>query len=159
MKRVDAPDHPPHLPINRAQLLKLLPFGEPWLLLDRVISLRHGVSLSAEYVVSEDHPAVRAHFAAAHPIMPGVLLIEMVGQAALALQVLSVAQSVCPPLLAQCRASFKCPVTPPATLRIEVRLVDRVGAMMIAEGRILANDTVVCEVQTIGVIGNERELS
>jgi 3-hydroxyacyl-[acyl-carrier-protein] dehydratase len=63
------------------QILKKLPHRYPILLVDRVLKLEPGVSIQALKNVSVNEPFFTGHFPA-RPVMPGVLMIEAMAQAA-----------------------------------------------------------------------------
>lgn len=63
-----------------SKVLELLPHRYPFLLVDRVIELEQGKSLSAIKNVSINEPFFQGHFPD-QPIMPGVLILEALAQA------------------------------------------------------------------------------
>ena len=63
------------------QILKLLPHRYPILLVDRVLELETGKSIKALKNVTINEPFFMGHFPK-HPVMPGVLMIEAMAQAA-----------------------------------------------------------------------------
>ena len=63
------------------QILKKLPHRYPILLVDRVLALEPGQSIKALKNVSVNEPFFTGHFPA-RPVMPGVLMIEAMAQAA-----------------------------------------------------------------------------
>jgi 3-hydroxyacyl-[acyl-carrier-protein] dehydratase len=63
------------------QILKLLPHRYPILLVDRVIELEKGKSISAIKNVTINEPFFNGHFPH-RPVMPGVLMLEALAQAA-----------------------------------------------------------------------------
>lgn len=63
------------------QILKKLPHRYPILLVDRVLELEPGQSIKALKNVSVNEPFFTGHFPA-RPVMPGVLMIEAMAQAA-----------------------------------------------------------------------------
>jgi 3-hydroxyacyl-[acyl-carrier-protein] dehydratase len=62
------------------EILQYLPHRYPFLLLDRVLSITPGQSLTALKNVSCNEPFFPGHFPQ-RPIMPGVLIIEALAQA------------------------------------------------------------------------------
>ncbi|CAN7309531.1 3-hydroxyacyl-ACP dehydratase FabZ [Rhizobacter sp. LjRoot28] len=68
-------------PIDIYQILKLLPHRYPILLVDRVLSVVEGKSIKALKNVSVNEPYFSGHFPS-RPVMPGVLMIEALAQAA-----------------------------------------------------------------------------
>ena len=63
-----------------SKVLELLPHRYPFLLVDRVIELERGKSLSAIKNVSINEPFFQGHFPH-QPVMPGVLILEALAQA------------------------------------------------------------------------------
>ncbi|PKM23132.1 MAG: 3-hydroxyacyl-[acyl-carrier-protein] dehydratase FabZ [Gammaproteobacteria bacterium HGW-Gammaproteobacteria-14] len=63
------------------QIRQLLPHRYPFLLVDRVLSIEPGVSIEALKNISINEPFFNGHFPQ-EPIMPGVLIIEALAQAA-----------------------------------------------------------------------------
>ena len=69
------------LPIDADRIMQMLPHRFPFLLVDRVVAFEHGKSLRAIKNVTINEPFFQGHFPG-HPVMPGVLLIEAMAQAA-----------------------------------------------------------------------------
>lgn len=63
------------------QIREFLPHRYPFLLVDRVIKVDPGVSIEAVKNVSINEPFFNGHFPR-EPIMPGVLIVEALAQAA-----------------------------------------------------------------------------
>src|SRR5665647_3013311 len=63
------------------EILKYLPHRYPFLLVDRVLSCDPGKSIVAVKNVTINEPFFAGHFPH-HPVMPGVLIIEALAQAA-----------------------------------------------------------------------------
>jgi len=63
------------------QILKQLPHRYPFLLVDRVLEIDKGVRIKALKNVSIDEPFFGGHFPH-RPVMPGVLMLEALAQAA-----------------------------------------------------------------------------
>ncbi|MDH5552159.1 MAG: 3-hydroxyacyl-ACP dehydratase FabZ [Nitrosomonas sp.] len=63
------------------EILKYLPHRYPFLLVDRVISCEEGKDIVAYKNVSINEPFFPGHFPH-HPVMPGVLIVEALAQAA-----------------------------------------------------------------------------
>ena len=66
------------LDINK--VMELLPHRYPFLLIDRVVEIQQGKSLSAIKNVSINEPFFQGHFPG-QPVMPGVLILEAMAQA------------------------------------------------------------------------------
>ena len=63
------------------EVLKYLPHRQPFLLIDRVIEMEEGKSLVAIKNVTFNEPFFAGHFPN-RPVMPGVLILEALAQAA-----------------------------------------------------------------------------
>ncbi len=63
------------------EILKYLPHRYPLLLVDKVVSIETGKSIVALKNVSINEPFFQGHFPH-HPVMPGVLIVEALAQAA-----------------------------------------------------------------------------
>ena len=63
------------------QILKLLPHRYPFLLVDRVLEMEKGKSIKALKNVTMNAPFFNGHFPH-RPVMPGVLMLEAMAQAA-----------------------------------------------------------------------------
>lgn len=63
------------------KILRLLPHRYPFLLVDRVLELEKGVRIKALKNVTINEPFFPGHFPA-RPVMPGVLMLEALAQAA-----------------------------------------------------------------------------
>ncbi|MGB2280883.1 MAG: 3-hydroxyacyl-ACP dehydratase FabZ, partial [Pseudomonadales bacterium] len=63
------------------EIREYLPHRYPFLLVDRVIDLQLGESIVAYKNVTVNEPFFNGHFPD-HPVMPGVLIVEAMAQAA-----------------------------------------------------------------------------
>ncbi|CAD7850837.1 MAG: 3-hydroxyacyl-[acyl-carrier-protein] dehydratase, FabZ form (EC 4.2.1.59) [Olavius algarvensis Gamma 3 endosymbiont] len=66
--------------LDISQVMALLPHRYPFLLIDRVVEIEPGQSLSAIKNVTINEPFFQGHFPN-QPIMPGVLILEAMAQA------------------------------------------------------------------------------
>ena len=66
--------------LSRNQILKYLPHRDPFLFIDEVVSLEEGNNIHAVMHVKNDSVFLEGHFPG-NPIVPGVILIEAMGQA------------------------------------------------------------------------------
>ena len=62
-------------------ILRKLPHRYPFILVDRVLEIEHGVRIKALKNVTINEPFFQGHFPA-RPVMPGVLMLEALAQAA-----------------------------------------------------------------------------
>ena len=67
--------------MNIHDILKKLPHRYPFLMVDRVLELEHGKRIKALKNVTANEPYFLGHFPK-RPVMPGVMMIEALAQAA-----------------------------------------------------------------------------
>ncbi len=67
--------------MNIEEVMQYLPHRYPFLLIDKVVELELGKSITAIKNVTINEPFFRGHFPGA-PVMPGVLILEALAQAA-----------------------------------------------------------------------------
>ncbi len=110
------------LPLEAAEIMRIIPHRYPFLLVDRVIELEPGKRVVAIKNVTANEPQFTGHFPD-RPIMPGVLMVEAMAQAG-AVAVLSRPEYAGKLALFagvdECR--FRRTVVPGDTLRMEVTL-------------------------------------
>lgn len=106
-------------------ILGYLPHRYPFLLIDRVIDCEPGKSVTALKNVSFNEPFFQGHFPA-HPVMPGVLILEAFAQAAgiLAFKTANArpAEHLVYYMVGIDNARFREPVAPGDQLRLHVTL-------------------------------------
>ena len=138
------------------EILNFLPHRYPFLMIDRVLELEPNKRVLALKNVTIDEPFFNGHFPSA-PIMPGVLIMEALAQAAGILCLKSLETLECRKvyLMSMDRVKFRRPVVPGDQLRLEVQTTNIhsrgwrfkgeafVGEKLAAEGEFLA--TVVQE--------------
>ena len=67
--------------MGKAEIKEYLPHRKPFLLVDRILEMERGQKVVAEKDVLADEPWFEGHFPG-NPILPGVLIIEAMAQAA-----------------------------------------------------------------------------
>ena len=142
------------LPVTVEQIQELLPHRYPFLLVDRVIELVPDHSVVALKNVTINEPFFQGHFPG-HPVMPGVLIVEAMAQAAGLLTQLSSRMkgdnsSSLFYLVKVDNARFSAVVVPGDQLRIEVnlkRLMRGMGLFMartVVDGKEVASCELMC---------------
>ena len=106
-------------------ILEALPHRYPFLMVDRVLSVEAGKSIVAIKNVTINEPFFVGHFPR-RPVMPGVLMIEALAQAAALLIFETLThkadENIVYYLVGVDNARFKRPVVPGDQLRLEVEL-------------------------------------
>jgi 3-hydroxyacyl-[acyl-carrier-protein] dehydratase len=123
------------------EILNYLPHRFPFLLIDRVLELEEGKSIVAVKNVAINEPFFQGHFPG-NPVMPGVMILEALAQAAAILSFRSMNRDSMHNLLYYFvgidNARFKKPVTPGDQLILNVSLLRQVRGI----GKFAAHATV-----------------
>jgi len=142
------------------KILQYLPHRYPFLMIDRVLDCEPGKTIDALKNVTINEPFFGGHFPH-HPVMPGVLIIEALAQAAAILTFMTAGaksdeQSVYY-FVGIDGARFKKPVTAGDSLRLHVELVRHVRGIwkFRAQGRV--EDTLVAEAELMCTVRSLRE--
>lgn len=69
------------VPLEAAEIMRILPHRYPFLLVDRVVELEPGKRAVGVKMVTANEPQFTGHFPG-RPIMPGVLMVEALAQTA-----------------------------------------------------------------------------
>jgi len=140
------------LPLGVEEISAMLPHRYPFLLLDRVIAFEHGKRVTAIKNVTVNEPFFQGHFPG-HPVMPGVLIIESMAQAAGVLIKLSVphdpAQAMVFYLVKVDNARFNRVVVPGDQLRLEIEHKRTMRNMSQFWGRAFVEDKVAAEAEML----------
>lgn len=135
-----------------SDILKLLPHRYPMLMIDRIIDLVPGEKVVALKNVTINEPFFNGHFPNT-PVMPGVLIVEAMGQAGGVLVLSSQPKDLLPDaiyFMAFDNVRFRAPVVPGDQLILEAKIVKKrmkavkvattatVGDKLVAEAELLA---------------------
>jgi 3-hydroxyacyl-[acyl-carrier-protein] dehydratase len=132
------------------QILKQLPHRYPFLLVDRVLSIETGKRIVALKNVTMNEPFFTGHFPH-RPVMPGVLILEAMAQAAALLSFDT--QGVTPDdktvyyFAGIDGARFKRPVEPGDQLTLDVTLERSKAGIFKFKGVTRVGDEVACEAE------------
>jgi 3-hydroxyacyl-[acyl-carrier-protein] dehydratase len=139
-------------------ILENLPHRYPFVLVDRVLELEPNVRILAQKNVTYNEPYFPGHFPV-HPVMPGVLIMEALAQAAGLLSFKSMEASPDKNLvyyfvgIDNCR--FKKPVVPGDVLMLDVQ-VERVSrgiwkytAKALVDGNVVALADLMCTAREV----------
>lgn len=132
--------------ITIEEIMALIPHRYPFLLVDRVIDLEPGESITAIKNVTMNEPHFIGHFPD-KPIMPGVLIVEAMAQAS----AIMVAKGFGDDknrlvyFMTIENAKFRKPVVPGDTVHLVVRKVQNRGNVWKCAGEALVNGQKVAE--------------
>jgi len=137
------------------QVLEYLPHRYPFLLIDRVVSYESGKKIVAQKNVTINEPFFTGHFPN-HPVMPGVLIIEALAQAAAILSFRTMNQKPDPETVYYFvgidHARFKRPVGPGDTLMLEAELKRHARNMWIFSCVARVDNTIATEAELMCTI-------
>jgi 3-hydroxyacyl-[acyl-carrier-protein] dehydratase len=143
-------------PLNINRVMAALPHRYPMLLVDRVESLDPEKGIVAIKAVTINEPFFQGHFPA-RPIMPGVLIVEALAQAAgvLAVEALGLAGSgKLVYFMAIDGAKFRQPVEPGVLLRLEVEFVQKRATVCKFAGRATIDGKLAAEANFTAMIAD-----
>ena len=143
-------------PLDARAVLASLPHRYPMLLVDRVLTLDPPRRITALKAVTINEPFFQGHFPG-RPIMPGVLIVEALAQAAGVLALRSPGAGGGDKLvyfMAIENAKFRRPVEPGCLLRLEVELVQGRGRIAKFSGRALVDDQLMAEAQFTATVAD-----
>lgn len=143
-------------PYDIQAILRALPHRYPLLLVDRVKALEIGERIHAVKAVTFNEQFFQGHFPG-RPIMPGVLQIEALAQAAaiLAIETLELAGSgKLVYFMAIDEAKFRNPVEPGVLLDLEVGFVQKRARVCKFWGKASIEGKVTCEVQFTAMVAD-----
>ena len=139
-------------------ILEYLPHRYPFLLIDRVLELEAGKRIVAIKNVTINEPYFVGHFPHI-PVMPGVLMIEALAQAAGVLSFETLGQKSDPGsvfyFVGIDGARFKRPVVPGDQLRLEVEIVrfarsiSKFKGVATVEGQVAAEAELMCTLRSV----------
>jgi len=143
-------------PLDIKRVMAALPHRYPMLLVDRVESLDPDNGIVAIKAVSINEPFFQGHFPA-RPIMPGVLIVEAMAQAAgvLAVEALGLAGTgKLVYFMAIENAKFRQPVEPGVLLRLEVEFVQKRSSVCKFAGRATVDGKLAAEASFTAMIAD-----
>jgi len=143
-------------PLDIKRVMAALPHRYPMLLVDRVESLDPDKGIVAIKAVTINEPFFQGHFPA-RPIMPGVLIVEALAQAAgvLAVEALGLAGTgKLVYFMAIEGAKFRQPVEPGVLLRLEVQFIQKRASVCKFAGRATIDGKLAAEASFTAMIAD-----
>jgi 3-hydroxyacyl-[acyl-carrier-protein] dehydratase len=145
--------------LNVEQIKALLPHRPPFLLIERLSDIVPNESATAYKAVSINEPHFMGHFPN-YAVMPGVLIVEAMAQAAGALVMYSSGQSAQNSLvyfMTIDNARFRKPVTPGDLLRMNVKAIRRRGPVWKFGGHAYVGDALCAEAEFSAMIAEAKQ--
>ncbi|MEP7130945.1 MAG: 3-hydroxyacyl-ACP dehydratase FabZ [Sphingomicrobium sp.] len=143
-------------PLDIRRVMAALPHRYPMLLVDRVESLDPEKGITAIKAVTINEPFFQGHFPG-RPIMPGVLIVEALAQAAgvLAVEALGLAGTgKLVYFMAIEGAKFRQPVEPGVLLKLEVHFVQKRSSVCKFAGRASVDGKLAAEANFTAMIAD-----
>ncbi len=137
----------------------ILPHRYPFLLVDRVLAIEPMKKLVAVKAVTVNEPFFAGHFPG-HPVMPGVLILEALAQAAALLAKASMKDDPGDKvtyLMAIDGARFRRPVTPGDRLELHVEVVRVKGDVWKERGTALVDGEVAAEAEFMAILVDRQK--
>lgn len=139
------------------EIQNLLPHRYPFLMVDRIIAIDPGKSIVGIKNLSVNEEFFQGHFPG-NPIMPGVLIVEALAQAAGILAFKSGAsQGKSVYFMSIEKAKFRRPVVPGDQLRLEVSVLQLRGNVWKFSGNALVEDKIAAEAEFTAMV-TDREI-
>ncbi len=140
------------------EIMKVLPHAYPFLLVDRIVEIEPEKRIVGIKNVTYNEPFFPGHFPG-RPIMPGVLIVEAMAQAAGVLVFKSLpeekyGQAVF--FLGIDNVRFRKPVIPGDQLRLEVEITKHRQAIWGFKGKALVDGKLVAEAELLAMMGEEK---
>jgi len=145
-------------PIDILEIMKSLPHRYPFIMIDRILELVPGEKVVALKNVTINEPFFQGHFPG-NPIMPGVLIIEAMGQAGAVLAAESMSREGNNSLIffmGMDRVKFRKPVIPGDQLVFEMKFLKRRGKVFKMAGIAYVDEKIVAEAQLMATFGGEK---
>ena len=136
-------------------IMDFLPHRYPFILVDRILDLVPGEKITALKNVTINEPFFQGHFPT-YPIMPGVLIVEAMAQAAgvLALESMPAEKRGAPVFfMGLDKVKFRKPVVPGDQLILEVQIIKFRSKVVKASGKAFVEDNIVAEAELMAAIG------
>jgi 3-hydroxyacyl-[acyl-carrier-protein] dehydratase len=151
---------PPKPILDVEGIQKLLPHRAPFLLVDRVVAFEAGKRIVAWKGVTMNEPFFAGHFPG-KPVMPGVLILEALAQAAALLAMMSLgpgeAGKLITYLMAIDGARFRRPVVPGDRLELHVEITKQKGAVWKEMGTAVVDGQPVAEAEFMAMLVDPKD--
>ncbi len=140
------------------EIMKLLPHRYPFIMIDRILELTPGEKVVALKNVTINEPFFQGHFPG-NPIMPGVLIVEAMGQAGAILAAKSLTREPQASLIyfmGMDKVKFRKPVTPGDQLIFKMQFLKQRRNVFKMSGTAYVDEKVVAQAELMATFGEEK---
>lgn len=140
------------------EIMKILPHAYPFLLVDRIVEIDPEKRIVGIKNVTYNEPFFPGHFPG-RPVMPGVLIVEAMAQAAGVLVFKSLPEEKYGRpvyFLGIDNVRFRKPVTPGDQLRLDLEITKHRQAIWGFKGKALVDGKLVAEAELLAMMGEEK---
>jgi len=144
--------------IEIREIMAMLPHAYPFLLVDRIVEIEPGKRVVGIKNVTYNEPFFPGHFPG-RPIMPGVLIVEAMAQAAGILVFNSLPEEDRKKtvfFLGMDNVRFRKPVIPGDQLRLEMEITKHRQAIWGFKGKAVVDGKLVAEGDLLAMLGEEK---
>ncbi len=141
--------------MNINEIMQHLPHRYPFLLVDRIIDLQPGESITGIKNVTFNEPFFQGHFPG-QPIMPGVLIIEAMAQVAGIAAFSSGMEGKAVYFMSIEKAKFRRPVVPGDQLRLEIKVLQQRGNVWKFSGAATVEGKLASEADFTAMVTNKE---
>jgi 3-hydroxyacyl-[acyl-carrier-protein] dehydratase len=136
------------LPIDIKGIMEILPHRYPFLLVDRIIELEPGKTVTALKNVTMNEPFFQGHFPG-EPVMPGVLILEAMAQTGSILSCLSDSTMIgrLVYFAGVDKARFRRVVRPGDQLVLKLEMIKQKGKIIKMAGKAYVDDQLATEAE------------
>ncbi len=150
-------ESPPKPVLDVEGIQKLLPHRPPFLLVDRVVAFEKDARLVAWKGVTMNEPFFVGHFPG-FPVMPGVLILEALAQAAAIMAMAAVPEEKragkVTYVMAIDGARFRKPVVPGDRLELHCAMVRNKGSVIKVKGEAKVDGETVAEAELMAMLAD-----
>jgi 3-hydroxyacyl-[acyl-carrier-protein] dehydratase len=140
--------------MNQEEIKEIIPHRDPFLLVDEIEEMEPGVRAIGYKNVTGEEGFFRGHFPE-YPVMPGVLQVESMAQAATLLTMIAREADVVgkrPAFMGIENCRFRNPVLPGMDLRLEVKLLSVRHGIFKYSGKAFSGEKLMCEADFVAAM-------
>jgi len=141
--------------MNVKEIMSKLPHRYPFLLVDRIADFTPYESISAFKNITFNEPFFQGHFPG-EPIMPGVLIVEAMAQAAGVLAFSSNVEGKSVFFMSIEKAKFRKPVVPGDKLQMDIKVLQRRGQVWRFSGEATVDGKLVSEAEFTAMLTDKE---